>query len=82
MSARIRTTTVTGSSAACGIRVGAALRARYPAGSVLLGALTGYGRAADRARSAATGFDRHVVKPMRRDALAELLQQAPATAPG
>ena len=70
---------MTGSSAACGIRVGAALRARYPAGSVLLGALTGYGRAADRARSAATGFDRHVVKQC---VLAELLQQAPATAPG
>jgi PAS domain S-box-containing protein len=64
-----------------GYEVGAALRARYPAGSVLLVALTGYGRAADRARSAAAGFDRHVIKPMRRETLGELLQQAPVTAP-
>ena len=36
-------------------------------------ALTGYGQAADRARSMAAGFDHHLVKPVNFDELSRLL---------
>ena len=39
----------------------------------LLVALTGYGRATDRAESRAAGFDEHLVKPVRADELLRLL---------
>jgi CheY-like chemotaxis protein len=39
----------------------------------LLVALTGYGRATDRAQSRAAGFDEHLVKPVRADELLRLL---------
>jgi CheY-like chemotaxis protein len=42
---------------------------------VLLVALTGYGREADRCRSLPAGFDGHLVKPAEADALKQLLAQ-------
>jgi CheY-like chemotaxis protein len=38
-------------------------------------ALTGYGQAADRARSQAAGFDHHLVKPVNYEQLSGLLQE-------
>jgi CheY-like chemotaxis protein len=40
---------------------------------VVLVALTGYGRAEDKERSLAAGFDYHLVKPVDLDALSELV---------
>jgi CheY-like chemotaxis protein len=44
---------------------------------VYLVALTGYGQAADVEQALASGFDRHVVKPLSREKLAEVLGQRP-----
>ena len=59
-----------------GYEVGRLLR-RQVGGDFVLVALTGYGRDVDRARSAAAGFDRHVVKPLDTGALAALLAADP-----
>jgi CheY-like chemotaxis protein len=40
---------------------------------VRLVALTGYGQESDRRKSQEAGFDRHLVKPLRPQALLELL---------
>jgi CheY-like chemotaxis protein len=42
---------------------------------MVLVALTGWGQDADRARSAAAGFDHHVLKPVEPAALQALLTQ-------
>ncbi len=50
-----------------------ARRLRKTAGSSVFIALTGYGQSADRALSAAAGFDHHFVKPVDLDALSRVL---------
>lgn len=49
------------------------LRQAQPAADCLLVALTGYGQAQDRERSAAAGFHAQMVKPVDLDALDRLL---------
>ena len=46
-----------------GYEVAPRLRALLAPDSVRIAALTGWGQPTDRARSAAAGFDQHVVKP-------------------
>lgn len=46
---------------------------------LVLIALTGYGRASDRAESRAAGFDEHLVKPVALDGLLELLAEVRRT---
>jgi CheY-like chemotaxis protein len=41
-------------------------------------AVTGYGQAVDRQRAFAAGFDAHVVKPLRIDALESILEDLQA----
>ncbi len=50
------------------------LRARCPTTRLI--ALTGYGQSQDRERSAAAGFDHHLVKPVRPRVLFDLLDQS------
>jgi CheY-like chemotaxis protein len=50
-----------------------ARRLREQAGDALFIALTGYGQSQDRQRSAAAGFDHHLVKPIDSEVLAQLL---------
>src|SRR5690606_4810566 len=52
-----------------------ARRIRATDARVLLVAITGWGQAGDRERSAAAGFDHHLTKPVDYDALASLLGQ-------
>ena len=47
-----------------GYEVAQRLRASPLGGTVFLAALTGYGQPSDRQRSAAAGFDAHLVKPV------------------
>jgi PAS domain S-box-containing protein len=65
-----------------GYELAAQLRQLLPASGMRMIALTGYGQPTDQARSEATGFDRHLVKPveLRRllDAIAELSLPPPA----
>ena len=49
------------------------IREQRPHGGYTMVALTGWGQDADRRQSADAGFDRHVVKPIDRDVLEELL---------
>ena len=49
------------------------LRAMPAHAKTLIVALTGYGQAADRARSLAAGFDHHLVKPVNYDELSRVL---------
>jgi len=56
-----------------GYEVARALRASSRGEDIVLVALTGYGRAEDRARSAQAGFDAHLIKPVAFDRLAEPL---------
>jgi CheY-like chemotaxis protein len=42
---------------------------------ILLVALTGYGRPADRERTAQAGFDVHILKPLDPDALGQLVKR-------
>jgi CheY-like chemotaxis protein len=49
------------------------IRARDGRKSLRLIALTGYGQAEDRVKSAAHGFDEHLVKPVDMDTLLQLL---------
>ncbi len=54
-----------------------AFRLRQQAGTrpILLIAMTGYGQEEDRARSLATGFDHHLVKPVDLEALEQILTE-------
>jgi PAS domain S-box-containing protein len=53
-----------------------------PGGSdAMLIALTGWGQAEDRERSAKAGFDRHLVKPLEIDDLMSVLDRAPVRVP-
>jgi CheY-like chemotaxis protein/nitrogen-specific signal transduction histidine kinase len=56
-----------------GLEVAAALRARPEGEHCLLAAVTGWGQAKDFQRSRAAGFDFHLVKPVRPEALKEIL---------
>jgi CheY-like chemotaxis protein len=47
-----------------GLQIARTLRERQAAGRPLLVALTGLGHAEDRQRTAAAGFDHHLVKPI------------------
>jgi PAS domain S-box-containing protein len=55
-----------------GIELGRRLRARDP--RVVLIAVTGYGQEADRKRSEAAGFVRHLIKPVAAEALLESVE--------
>ena len=55
---------------------------RAAAVGVRLIALTGYGRDEDRVRTTRAGFDAHLVKPVRADALGEIMDQLYETNPG
>ena len=46
---------------------------------IVLVALTGWGQAADRQRSAESGFDLHLVKPVNPEALSKLIAGLPVT---
>lgn len=54
-----------------GFAVAQTLRAHYPPTALRLVALSGYGRATDRSRANAVGFDRHLLKPVNQAQLAE-----------
>ena len=56
-----------------GYEVARRLRADPHSAGMRLVALSGYGRAEDRARSCDAGFDRHLVKPVDPDELCALL---------
>jgi len=56
-----------------GYEVARRLRDQSRRGDVLLAALTGYGNEEDQVRSQAAGFDLHLVKPVRIEALRSLL---------
>ena len=56
-----------------GLEVGMALRERPRCSHCLLAAVTGWGQEKDRERSRAAGFDFHLVKPVRPDALSDIL---------
>jgi CheY-like chemotaxis protein len=43
---------------------------------VVIAALTGYGGPEDRRKAREAGFDRHLVKPVARDTLEELVKSA------
>jgi PAS domain S-box-containing protein len=60
-----------------GWEAGRLLRQLPGLGKVLLAAVSGYGSEEDRRRSAAAGFDRHFVKPVRREHLEELFRSVP-----
>ncbi|MBA2540881.1 MAG: response regulator [Deltaproteobacteria bacterium] len=54
-----------------GYELGKRIRIQHPACRII--ALTGYGQASDRQRSAEAGFFGHLVKPVRIDVLLEIL---------
>ena len=54
------------------------IRARDPRRTMRLIALTGYGQMEDRMKSAAHGFDEHLVKPVDLDTLLRVLEGEPA----
>ena len=56
-----------------GLQVAHCLRRDLGLTDVLLVALTGYGREEDRRRSQEAGFNAHLVKPIKLDALQALL---------
>jgi CheY-like chemotaxis protein len=59
-----------------GYEVAAQMRRDPALGQVRLVALTGYGQEADRQRALDSGFDVHLVKPLKFDDLAALLDVA------
>ena len=56
-----------------GYAVASALRRDPETARARLIAVTGYGRAEDRARALSSGFDEHIVKPVNPDALLRLI---------
>ena len=60
-----------------GYQVARVLRGSAATSDATLIALTGYGQPEDLARSRAAGFDRHLVKPVNLDVLAEMVADAP-----
>jgi CheY-like chemotaxis protein len=60
-----------------GYQVGKRIREYLNGRSMLMVALTGYGRPADRRKSAEAGFDRHIVKPIDPDELRRLFVAEP-----
>lgn len=58
-----------------GFEVARRIRQDHRFDDVMLIAVTGYGQKADRETAAAAGFDAHLVKPMKFDQLAQLLQR-------
>ncbi len=58
-----------------GYDVAQAIRADATLKHVVLVALTGYGRAEDKARAIAAGFDYHLVKPVDLDMLGSLVSR-------
>jgi CheY-like chemotaxis protein len=60
-----------------GYEVARRIRAEPWGGAMTLIAVTGWGQDEDKARSAAAGFDRHVVKPLAPEALLKLLAALP-----
>lgn len=50
------------------------IRRKYPSNTLFLVALTGYGQDSDRRAVQDAGFDAHLVKPLKRDQLMELLK--------
>jgi two-component system CheB/CheR fusion protein len=61
-----------------GYEVARRLRQEPGLGKVLLAAVTGYGQDEDRRRSKEAGFDCHLVKPIGRAVLEELVRAAAA----
>jgi PAS domain S-box-containing protein len=61
-----------------GYEVGRRLRAASGSAGILLVALTGYGQEEDRRRTRDAGFDHHFVKPIRPDAILEILGRGAA----
>jgi PAS domain S-box-containing protein len=61
-----------------GLEVAKSLRARGDGPRPLLVAMTGFGQAEDRARTAAAGFDHHLTKPVDPQMLQSLMQTARA----
>jgi len=59
-----------------GLEVARSLRARADGPRPLLVAMTGFGQAEDRARTAAAGFDHHLTKPVDPSLLQSLIQTA------
>ena len=59
-----------------GYEVARRLRGELALSGALLAALTGYGQEEDRRRSFDAGFDEHLVKPIRAETLALLLERA------
>jgi CheY-like chemotaxis protein len=59
-----------------GLEVAKSLRARGEGPRPLLVAMTGFGQAEDRARTAAAGFDHHLTKPVDPKVLQSLMQSA------
>jgi CheY-like chemotaxis protein len=59
-----------------GLEVAKSLRARSDGPRPLLVAMTGFGQAEDRARTAAAGFDHHLTKPVDPKLLQSLIQSA------
>jgi PAS domain S-box-containing protein len=59
-----------------GLEVAKSLRARADGPRPLLVAMTGFGQAEDRARTAAAGFDHHLTKPVDPKVLQSLMQTA------
>jgi PAS domain S-box-containing protein len=64
-----------------GFEVCRRLRAETPVRPPRIIAITGWGRAEDRARTGAVGFDAHFVKPLDLGALTRLLEEPTSTAP-
>jgi CheY-like chemotaxis protein len=54
-----------------------AQRLRKDHADIYLAAVSGYGQAADRQRAQEAGFDRHFVKPVKLEALLQLLGERP-----
>lgn len=59
-----------------GYEVARRVRGRENGSAHFLVALTGYGRAEDKDKAEAAGFDRHLVKPMSKKELTRLLREA------
>jgi PAS domain S-box-containing protein len=64
-----------------GYTLGRELRARHADDAPLLVALTGYGQAQDRRRSEEAGFNLHLVKPVKVEALMDFLAAPAAPSP-